>query len=208
MTADSDSHADGPEVSPGGSGAAFGVDEGHLTGRPIDTSDLASAAATVAAEGRGSGGGAGSDELARALAERDEFRSDLQRLAAEFDNFRKRAVREREQAAAAADHRLLVELLAVLDDFERALAVVEGGAAEGVQMVHDRLLSVLTAHGLTEIDTSDGFDPHRHEAMMMQPGTGKPEGTVLVVVQKGYELDGRILRHAKVVVADGSGDAE
>lgn len=140
-----------------------------------------------------------------ALRERDEFKADLQRLVAEFDNFRKRAIREREQAASAADAKLLGELLVVLDDFERALQQSEvdpsSPLAQGISMVHSRLNSVLQLHGLVEVDTSGSFDPNLHDAIGMQPAEGVAEGTILHVAQKGYMLGERVLRHSKVMVA-------
>lgn len=148
------------------------------------------------------------------LRERDQYRADLQRLAADFDNFRKRSQREKEQAASAADARLLGELLAVLDDFERALAHAGEAAAgstqaqlaDGIRMTHARLLGVLGQHGLQELPVGGAFDPHLHEAMMMQaPPPGVEPGTVLQVVQKGYMLGDRVLRHAKVIVAGEGG---
>lgn len=152
----------------------------------------------------------GVTELDQVLRERDQYRADLQRLAADFDNFRKRAVRERDQAASAADAKLLGELLAVLDDFERALEhagdAADGSAhsqlVEGIRMTHARLLGVLSQHGLSEIPADGAFDPHLHEAMMMQPApAGVAPNTVLQVVQKGYMLGDRVLRHAKVIVS-------
>jgi molecular chaperone GrpE len=146
------------------------------------------------------------EDLERAVAERDEFKADLQRLAAEFDNFRKRAAREKVAAASAADEKLLGELLAVLDDFERALeqaGTAAGSAlADGIQMVHGRLLGVLHQHGLTEVDTSGQFDPHLHDAVLLQPASGgAKENDILQVAQKGYQLGDRVLRHSKVIVA-------
>jgi molecular chaperone GrpE len=142
-------------------------------------------------------------------AERDQYRDDLQRLAADFDNFRKRAQRDRENAAAAADAKLLGELLDVLDDLDRALDHAGAGASvaqlsDGIRMVHGRLGGVLDKHGLTPIDASGAFDPHLHEAVMMQPApAGVAPDTILQVAQKGYMLGDRVLRHAKVVVAGG-----
>jgi molecular chaperone GrpE len=146
-------------------------------------------------------------EVESLRAERDAYRGDLQRLAADFENFRKRSLREKEQAAAAADAKLLGELLAVLDDFERALehAGAEADAAtlaDGIRMVHGRLLGLLEQHGLSAIPTEGAFDPHLHEAMMAQPAPeGTEPGAILQTVQKGYQLGERVLRHAKVIVA-------
>lgn len=175
--------------------------KGQFTGRDIpvrDPVEVASPASPAALDADG----AGADVVP--IAAYDELRDHLQRLAADFDNFRKRAVREREQAASAADARLLGELLVVLDDLERALghSGEDASVSEGIRMVHGRLTDVLDRHGLTEVDTSGHFDPHLHEAMMMQPaGQGVVEGTIVDVVQKGYMLGDRVLRHARVIVA-------
>ena len=115
-------------------------------------------------------------------AERDELFDRLQRLAAEFDNFRKRSAREQAALIERANERLVKELLPVLDDLGRALA------------------DVLAKEGLAEIDTNGKFDPHVHEALLSQPSE-VDEGTVVEVVQKGYKLGDRVLRPARVVVA-------
>lgn len=138
------------------------------------------------------------------VRERDEFKADLQRLAAEFENYRKRAARERESAAAAADAKLLGELLVVVDDFERAMQQADGETsplAQGIAMVHARLQSVLQQYGLAEIDATGTFDPNFHEAILLQPAEGVADGAILQCAQKGYLLGDRVLRHSKVVVA-------
>lgn len=141
--------------------------------------------------------------------ERDEYRADLQRIAADFENFRRRAARDREQAAAAADAKLLGELLAVIDDMERALQHAEEAQAEhpnlaaGIRMVHDRLDGVLRSHGLEPVEVDGTFDPNLHEAMMLQPTPGVDDGTIVKVLQSGWKLGDRVLRHARVIVAGG-----
>jgi molecular chaperone GrpE len=148
-----------------------------------------------------------SGDISQLQNELAETTNHLQRMAADFDNFRKRAIREREMASQMADAKLLGELLVVLDDFDRAL---EGAAAdgatvesvcEGVKMVDGRLRSVLTAAGLAEVPVDGQFDPHLHEALLVQPGSGKAEGEIIQVVQRGYQLKDRVIRHAKVIVA-------
>ncbi|TMK69050.1 MAG: nucleotide exchange factor GrpE [Actinobacteria bacterium] len=137
-------------------------------------------------------------------AERDELFDRLQRLAAEFDNFRKRSAREQAALIERANERLVKELLPVLDDLGRALEAAEDheGAKleEGVRLVHRALADVLAKEGLAEIDTNGKFDPHVHEALLSQPSE-VDEGTVVEVVQKGYKLGDRVLRPARVVVA-------
>lgn len=134
----------------------------------------------------------------------DEHLDDLKRLAAEFDNFRKRALREQEGLVGRANERLAKELLPVLDDLERALEAAEQheGAKleEGVRLVHRALAEVLRKEGLAEIATVGRFDPHVHEALLAQPSDAE-EGSVIEVLQKGYRLGDRVLRPARVVVA-------
>lgn len=143
-------------------------------------------------------------------SERDAMRNDLQRVAADFENFRRRAAREREQASAAAETRLLGELLGVIDDVERALEhaakddTSKESVVDGLTTVRTRLTSVVGSHGLERIDSSGTFDPHLHEAMMVQaaPG-GEPDDTILQELQSGWKLGDRVLRHARVIVAGG-----
>jgi molecular chaperone GrpE len=128
------------------------------------------------------------------------------RLAADFDNYRKRTAREHAELSQRANERLLNELLPVLDDLERALEAAaeheEAKLEEGVRLVHRSLLSLVERHGLTEIATEGAFDPHVHEALLAQPGEGVEEGSVLQVLQKGYRLGDKVLRPARVIVAE------
>jgi molecular chaperone GrpE len=128
------------------------------------------------------------------------------RLAADFDNYRKRVAREYAELTQRANERLLNELLPVLDDLERALEAAaeheEAKLEEGVQLVHRSLAALLERQGLTEIDTEGVFDPHVHEALLSQPGEGAEEGSVLQVLQKGYRLGDKVLRPARVIVAE------
>jgi molecular chaperone GrpE len=137
-------------------------------------------------------------------AERDEYLNDLKRVAAEFENYRKRAARDQAGFALRANERLVKELLPVLDDLGRAaLAAREHktrSVEEGVRLVHRQLSELLRKEGLAEIETDGKFDPHVHEALLTQPSEA-PEGSVIDVVQKGYRLGDRVLRPARVVVA-------
>ena len=144
------------------------------------------------------------EQLAALEAERDEHLNDLKRVAAEFENYRKRVLRDQESLVARAHERLVKELLPVLDDLERALAAAEeheeAKLEEGVRLVHRELADALEREGLAEIETTGVFDPHVHEALLSQP-SDKQEGSVLEVVQKGYRLGDRVLRPARVVIA-------
>ena len=144
------------------------------------------------------------ERLAALEAERDEHLNDLKRVAADFENYRKRVARDQEGLVARAHERLIKELLPVLDDLERALAAAEeheeAKLEEGVRLVHEELKAALTREGLAEIETNGRFDPHVHEALLSQPSDAD-EGSVLEVVQKGYRLGDRVVRPARVVVA-------
>ncbi len=146
----------------------------------------------------------GEDPLAALQAERDEAIDRWKRAAADFDNFRKRALREREEYVTLANERLVKELLPVLDDLERALVAAteheEAALEDGVRLVHQSLASLLARQGLKEIDATGAFDPHVHEALLAQPSDAE-EGSVIDVVQKGYRLGDRVVRPARVVVA-------
>jgi molecular chaperone GrpE len=146
------------------------------------------------------------ERLAAAQAEAESHLNDLKRLAAEFDNYRKRAAREQQAMFTRAGERLVKELLPVLDDLERALEAAEQHEEvkleEGVRLVHRQLADVLRKEGLAEIETDGVFDPHVHEALLTQPGDDVETGHVLQVLQKGYRLGDRVLRPARVIVAE------
>ncbi len=147
-------------------------------------------------------------ELADARRKAEEYLNDLRRLAADFDNFRKRVTRESEMQASRATESLVGELLPVLDNLERALDASEhheeAKVAEGVQHVKQQLAGLLARRGLEEIPCAPGdqFDPHVHEALSHQP-SDQPEGTVAAVWQRGYRLGDRVVRAARVVVSSG-----
>jgi molecular chaperone GrpE len=128
----------------------------------------------------------------------------LLRLAADFENYKKRAARERQEYVALANERLIGELLPILDDLERALSAAEqheeAQLEDGVRLVHRSLAGLLERHGVTPIETDGKFDPHVHEALLSQPSEAE-EGSVIDVVQKGYKLGERVVRPARVVVA-------
>ena len=143
------------------------------------------------------------EEQEGAAAEIDDR---LLRLAADFDNYKKRAARERQEYVAFANERILKELLPILDDLERALSAAEhheeAQLEEGVRLVHRSLASLLERQGVKEIATEGKFDPHVHEALLAQPSEEKEQGDVLDVIQKGYTLGDRVVRPARVIVAE------
>jgi molecular chaperone GrpE len=142
------------------------------------------------------------DPLATVTRERDEYLDALQRLKAEFDNYRKRVARDQQELAARAHERLIREVLPVLDDLERALAH-EGDIEEGIRLIHRQLSESLAREGLTEVPTDGTFDPHTQEALLSQP-SDREEGAVIEVLQKGYKLGDRVLRPARVVISQGA----
>ena len=153
--------------------------------------------------------GAG-DKIERARAEAAEYLADLQRLKAEFDNYRKRVLREQTQAVELAAGPLVIRLLEGLDEFELALTAAERVESapgmerfvHGVEIVYAKLMEILKAEGLERI-AADGapFDPELHEALLQ--GGGEPGGEPYVedVLRTGYTLKGRVIRPAGVKVS-------
>ena len=147
------------------------------------------------------------DPLAAAERERDEYLALAQRAQADFENYRKRTARE----AAAATHRaksgLMGELLSVVDNLERALGSAAEGEehlADGVRLVHSELVAVLNRNGVQQFDPAgERFDPAVHEALSTREQEGSGAGLVLDVIEKGYRLNGNVLRPARVVVSAG-----
>jgi molecular chaperone GrpE len=152
--------------------------------------------------------GAEPEVLETLQRERDELVDTVQRVQADFENFRKRAARDQASLVARAHERLVKELLPVLDDLERALEAAEAHEEakleEGVALVARSLADILRKEGLEEVATDGRFDPHVHEALLSQPSEAD-EGAVIEVIQKGYRLGDRVLRPARVVVSSGDG---
>ena len=141
------------------------------------------------------------EELEATRLERDQYLDALRRLKAEFENSRKRQERERARILSMASERLVQALLPVLDNLERALEA-GGDIREGVQATREQLAEVLAEEGLLPV-ASDGepFDPNVHDAVMGQPSEEHEDGTVIQTFQRGYLLNGKPIRPAKVVVA-------
>lgn len=142
-----------------------------------------------------------SEELDATRLERDQYLDALRRLKAEFENSRKRQERDRERIFSLASERLVQEMLPVLDNLDRALEA-GGDIREGVLATRDQLADVLANEGLLPV-ASDGqpFDPNVHDAVMGQPSEEHEEGTIIQTFQRGYLLNGKPIRPAKVVVA-------
>jgi len=144
------------------------------------------------------------DELEALRNENEELIATLQRLQADFDNYRKRAARDQDALVARAGERIVKELLPILDDLERAIEAAdqheEAKLEDGVKLVHRQLEQLLEKEGLALVETDGKFDPYVHEALLTQPSEAD-EGSVIEVLQKGYRLGDRVLRPARVVVA-------
>ena len=127
------------------------------------------------------------------------------RKLAEFDNFRKRVDREREDVRLAAQEEIIRDLLPVIDNFERALQHTDedtGAFHQGVEMIAKQLRDTLERKGVTEIDPiGHSFDPELHEAVQRVEGGEHPPGTIVFVMLKGYTLGDRLIRPAMVGVA-------
>jgi molecular chaperone GrpE len=137
--------------------------------------------------------------------ERDDFKDRWLRKSAEFDNYRKRIERERREQANQSVVDILLELLSVVDDFDRALTVSgdEGGAyRKGVELIHAKLHDMLRKQGVRPMDVlGSDFDPNIHMAVMHEESPEHREGEVIGELQKGYMLHDRLLRPAMVKVA-------
>ena len=146
-------------------------------------------------------------DLERVSLERDQYLDALQRLKAEFDNFRKRNDRERQSIATGATREVVRGLLPVMDNLERAVAALGDQGEQivaGLEMVRGQLAALLAGHGVEEIPASgEQFDPTVHEAIASTPSPGHPEGTVIQVIEKGYRQEDHVLRPTRVVIASG-----
>ena len=146
-------------------------------------------------------------DLEKARAEAESYLDDLRRLQADFDNYRKRTLREQTARAASASQALVARLLPVLDNFELAVSSAEHSRdfdrmLKGVEMVFGELREVMESEGLVKIEAEGKpFDPERHEAVIAVEQEGTEPGMVVDIVRTGYELRGKVLRPAMVKVA-------
>lgn len=150
---------------------------------------------------------ASTDEVEALTNERDELADALLRLRAEFDNYRRRSAKELVDARSCAQGDLLVDLLPVLDNLERALDAAEhheeGKVLQGVRMTRDLFVGLLARSGVEEIPgLGTTFDPEVHDAMVHQP-SDEEEGVVTAVLERGYRQGEQVLRPARVVVSAG-----
>jgi molecular chaperone GrpE len=143
----------------------------------------------------------------RIKQQRDDYYDRLLRKTADFDNYRKRTDRERQQLSEAAAADLLQEVLPLVDDLERALRAEgddAGAIRKGVELIHKQLVEILRKRGVRPIDALGAdFDPHYHMAVAHEPANDRREGEVIEEFRRGYMLGDRLLRPAMVKVAKG-----
>jgi molecular chaperone GrpE len=193
-----DLHAEDAAAPEDGDSASVDPAPAEVSEEPLDKVSLGSSTSRKATTLE--------ERLADAEAKRDEYLADLQRLAAEFENYRKRAAREQERLVAHAHERLVRELLPVLDDLERTLEAAErheeAALVDGVRLVERSLRNALEKEGLVEIEADGAFDPHVHEALLTQAREDADPGSVVEVLQRGYRLGDKVVRPARVIVAE------
>jgi len=146
-------------------------------------------------------GTSGTDEQKKAFVElNDQFL----RLAADFENFKRRTSKERESIVALANERFAIDLLEVVDNFDRALKSDDSHLREGLEQIRQLLGVQLQRHGIMPIDSlNKPFNPMEHEAIANVP-SHEPEGTIVDVVAKGYKMNEKVIRYAKVAVSKGN----
>ena len=147
------------------------------------------------------------DPLAKAQAEIAELKNQILYKVAEFENYRKRTLKERAELILNGGEKFITAILPILDDMERA---IENGAKtddpevlrEGMTLIHQKFMKTLEAQGVSKIDTENAdFDTDLHEAVAMVPGMGDDKkGKVIDCLQQGYKLNDKVIRHAKVAV--------
>ena len=217
-----DNHPEPQDNSPTGTATAPAIDP-----EPVSTADLKVETAPTAEPGIAAAGEKPaidvqiptptpdrsevqtlSDKLTELTNQRDAFQSQYLRIAADFDNFRKRNSKEKEDIEVQVKCATIIELLSVVDNFERARTQIkpqnegEMGIHKSYQGVYKQLVESLKRVGVSPMrPEGQQFDPNLHEAVMRQPTEEYPEGTVIEELQRGYYLGDRILRHSLVKVA-------
>lgn len=169
------------------------------TSRPIENRDTAA----------GAGPSESDDSTDQMQADLDRFRDLALRSQADFENYKKRSAREKEEAIKYANSSLLERLIAIVDNFELGLSAARGEGEKspvfsGMNMVLKQLSDFLAENGLQSIDaTGQKFDPNLHEAIAHEPSEEFPEGVVLRQTRRGYRMKDRLLRPSSVVVSSG-----
>lgn len=134
-----------------------------------------------------------------------ELREQMLRLAAEFDNYKKRVKKDLDNAEDLGKAALIKDMLPIIDEFELAMLALneakDKNIAKGVEMLYSNLIGILKKEGLTEIGTDGTFDPYKHEIMMLKKDDRRGDGAILEVVKKGYLFKDRLLRPASVIIS-------
>jgi len=152
----------------------------------------------------------GPEDVETLRRERDELKDALLRRRADFENYRKRVERDRQSAATDAEAALFRELVATVDNLERALATdaPDDALRRGVELTLREFVALLDSHGVVAVDpVGERFDPRRHQALLHEPVPGLEEGTIAEVYRKGYSFGDRLLRPALVKVTKGGPEA-
>jgi len=182
-------------------------EEGPAAEANPEAAQPANGAADPPADGARAGEADVQAQLEEERGKAQAYFQNWQRAAADFQNYKRRVEEERQETARLANAALVINLLPLMDDFERAFTNIDAHLAgltwvDGIRLIQRKLQAVLDMAGVTEIPAEgQRFDPAVHEAVSQAPGE---EGKVLAVVQKGYKLGDRVLRPAMVVVGDGS----
>ena len=140
------------------------------------------------------------------ILELADYKEHLQRLQAEFDNYRKRIEKEREEYCKFANHELMLKLLSILDSFELALKSTDKKEdfIQGIEMIYSQFYSVLEKEGLKKIDAlNKKFDPNYHEVLLIENSENE-DGVILEELQRGYLLNDKVIRHTKVKINKGA----
>ena len=150
------------------------------------------------------------DQIEELRKERDELQDQLLRRRAEFENYKKRVERDRQQAGMDSVAAVLKGLIPTIDNLDRALEAPGGeGLRQGVELIRREMLALLEAQGVVKDDPrGERFDPERHQALSHETVPGHPEGTIVEVFGKGYTYKDRLLRPALVKVAKGEDDPD
>lgn len=147
------------------------------------------------------------------MRERDDFREQLLRKSAEFENYRKRTLKEKQDLIDFANEHLIIKMLPVVDDLHTALQAAKQstdaeGFLKGVEMIYAKAIKIFEEAGVFPIETAPGepFNVEVHEALAHMPSNDAPEGHILQEIQRGYTLREKVIRHTKVVTSAGSPD--
>ena len=182
-------------------------DEETLNEAPVEETDKEAEASENSEDSEDSENSEEQDPLEKAQAEIAELKNQLLYKVAEFENYRKRTLKERAELILNGGEKFITSILPVLDDMERA---IENGAKtddpevlrEGMALIHQKFMKTLESQGVSKIDTENAdFDTDLHEAVAMVPGMGDDKkGKVIDCLQQGYKLNDKVIRHAKVAV--------